>query len=119
MNFFTYKIDNIREKIITMQPSTIVSHQAVHCCLPEEKFHSFIAIGEEEFCKLVNSSKSTTCMLDPRGGGGGKEMLPEVIDPLLNIINSSLSLGYVPKTFKLAMIEKTQLDHTPRKISGC
>jgi len=22
MNFFTYKIDNIREKIITMQPST-------------------------------------------------------------------------------------------------
>jgi len=33
-----------------------------------------------------------------------KEMLPEVIDPLLNI-NSSFSLGYVPKTFKLAMIK--------------
>ena len=43
-------------------------------------------------------------------------MLPEVIDPLLNIINSSLSLGYVPKTFKLAMIKplvkKLQLDPT-------
>ena len=26
MNFFTCKIDNIREKIITMQPSTTVSH---------------------------------------------------------------------------------------------
>jgi len=25
MNFFTYKIDNIRDKIITMQPSTTVS----------------------------------------------------------------------------------------------
>jgi len=34
-----------------------------------------------------------------------KEMLPEVIDPLINIINSSLSLKYVPKTFKLAMIK--------------
>ncbi len=41
-------------------------------------------------------------------------MLPEVIDPLLAIINLSLSLGYVPKTFKLAVIKplntKTQLD---------
>ena len=33
MNFFTNKIDNIREKIIAMQPSTTVSHQAVHCSL--------------------------------------------------------------------------------------
>ncbi len=41
-------------------------------------------------------------------------MLPEVIDPLFTIINSSLSLGYIPKTFKLAvikpLIKKTQLD---------
>ena len=105
MNFFTYKIDNIRDKIITMQPSTTVSHQAVHFSLPEEKFDSFIAIGEEEFCKLVNSSKSSTCMLDPIPTKLLKEMLPEVTDPLLNITNSSLSPVYVPKTFKLAMIK--------------
>ncbi len=41
-------------------------------------------------------------------------MLPEVIDPLLAIINSSSSLGYVPKIFKLAvikpLIKKLQLD---------
>jgi len=90
-----------------MQLSTTVSHQGVHYCLPEERFGSFAAIGEEEFCKLVNSSKSTTCMLDPTKLL--KEMLPEVINPLLNIINSSLSLGYVPKTFKLAMNEKRNL----------
>jgi len=39
---------------------------------------------------------------------------PEVIDALLAIINSSLSLGYVPNTFKLAvikpLIKKPQLD---------
>ena len=40
MNFFTYKIDNIRDKIITMQPSTTVSHQAVHFSLPEENLVS-------------------------------------------------------------------------------
>ena len=75
-----------------MQPSTTVSHQAVHYSLPEEKFDSFIAIGEEEFTKLVKSFKST-CMLDPIPTKLLKEMLPEVIEPLLNIINSSLSLG--------------------------
>ncbi len=43
-----------------------------------------------------------------------KGVLPEVIDPLLAIINLSLSLGHVPKTFKLAvmkpLIKKPQLD---------
>ena len=48
MNFFTYKIDNIREKIITMQLSTTVSHQAVHCSVPKEKMYSFIAIEEKK-----------------------------------------------------------------------
>ncbi len=53
-------------------------------------------------------------MLDPIPSKLLKKVLPEVIDPLLAIINSSLSLGYVPKTFKLAvikpLIKKTQLD---------
>ncbi len=34
-----------------------------------------------------------------------KELLLEVIDPILAIIYSSLSLGYVPKTFQLAVIK--------------
>ena len=63
INFYTYKIDYIRDKIITMQSSTTVSHQGVHCSLPKDKFYSFTAIGEEEFSKLVNSSKSTICRL--------------------------------------------------------
>ena len=105
MNFFASKIVNIREKIITMQLSNTALHQTVHCSVPEENFHLFIAIGEEKLSKLFKSSKSTTCMLDPIPTKLLKEMLPEVIDPLLNIINSSLSLGYVPKTFKLAMIK--------------
>ena len=64
--------------------------------------------------KLVKSSKPTTCVLDPFPSKLLKEVLPEVIDPLLTIINSSLSIGYVPKTFKLAvikpLIKKPQLD---------
>ncbi len=95
-----------------MQPS--VSHQIVHYRSPEEQFHSFSTIGEEELYKLVKSAKPTTCMLDPIPSKLLKEVLPEVIDPHLAIINSSLSLGYVLKKNQMAvikpLIKKTQLD---------
>ncbi len=43
-----------------------------------------------------------------------KELLPVAEEPLLNIINSSLSLGHIPKPFKLAiikpLIKKPKLD---------
>ncbi len=60
MNYFTSKIDTIRDQIVTMQPSAILSHQIVYYRSPEEQFHSFSTIGEEELYKLVKSSKPTT-----------------------------------------------------------
>ncbi len=103
-----------RLKIRTMQPSATVLHQIVHYSSPEEQLDSFSTIGEEELYKLVKSAKPTTCMLDPIPSKLLKELLPEVIDPFLAIINSSLSLGCVPKTFKSAvikpLIKKPQLD---------
>ncbi len=48
---------------------------------------------------LVKSAKPTTCMLDPIPSKLLKEVLPEVIDPLLAIINLK-----VPKTYKLTVI---------------
>ncbi len=65
MNYFTSKIDNIRDQTVTMQPSATVSHQIVHYRSPEEQFYSFSTIGEDELYKLVKSAKPTTCMLDP------------------------------------------------------
>ncbi len=114
INYFTSKIDTIRDQIITMQPSATVSHQIMHCRSPEEQFHSFSTIGEEKLHKLVKSAMPTTCMLGSIQSKLTNYVLPEVIYPLLAIINSLLSLGYVPKTFKLAvikpLIKKTQLD---------
>ncbi len=39
MNYFTSKIDTIRAKIITLQPSVTVLHQIAHYRSPEEQFH--------------------------------------------------------------------------------
>ncbi len=65
MNYFTSKCNTIRDQTVTMQPAAAVSHKIVHYRSPEEQFHSFSTIGEEELYKLVKSAKPTTCMLDP------------------------------------------------------
>ncbi len=102
MNNFTSKINAIRDPTVTMQPPAAVSHQLVHYRYPEEQFHSFSTIGEEELYKLVKSAKPTTCMLDPIPSKLLKEVLPELIDPLLAIINSSLSLWYAVRAMHRA-----------------
>ncbi len=75
------------DQTVTVQLPAAVSHQIVHYRSPEEQFHSFSTIGEEELYKLVKSAKPTTCLLDPIPTKLLKEVLPEVIDPLLAIIN--------------------------------
>ncbi len=84
MNYFTSKINTIRDQAVTMQ---LQYHIKLCLYIPEEQFHSFSTIGEEELYKLVKSAKPTTCMLDPIPAKLLKDVLPEVIDPLLAIIN--------------------------------
>ncbi len=96
MNFFTSKINTIREKIITMHPSTTVLHQ--------EKSHSFFAIGQEELYKLVKSSKLTTCMLDPIPSQLLKEVLPKVKMHQLEFLLEPGSMTIFPTAFKQARV---------------
>ncbi len=105
MNFFTVKIDNIRNTITNVDSTA--SSTSASFIAPKEKLHCFITIGQDELNKLITASKPTTCLLD-------KKLIPVAEEPLLNIINSSLSLGHVPKPFKLAvikpLIKKPKLD---------
>ncbi len=111
MNFFTDKIDNIRNTITNIDSTA--SRNSASFTAPKEKLLCFTTIGQEELNKLITASKPTTCLLDPVPTKLLKE-LPVAEEPLLNIINSSLSLGHVPKPFKLAvikpLIKKPQLD---------
>ncbi|XP_057191232.1 uncharacterized protein LOC130555221 [Triplophysa rosa] len=103
MNYFTYKIQDIREKIITMQSEVKPAEQTNYSAL-KEKMQLFYTVDQDELSKIIRSSKSTTCILDPIPTNLLKEMLPEIIDPLLGIINSSLTLGHVPKAYKVATL---------------
>ncbi len=112
MNFFTDKIDNIRNTITNVDPTA--SSTSASFIAPKEKLQCFTTIGQDELNKLITASKPTTCLLDPVPTKLLKELLPVAEEPLLNIINSSLSLGHVPKPFKLAvikpLIKKPKLD---------
>ncbi len=110
MNFFTDKIDNIRNSITNVDSTA--SSTSASFIAPKEKLNCFTTIGQDELNKLITASKPTTCLLDPVPTE--LLLLPVAEEPLLNIINSSLSLGHVPKPFKLAvikpLIKKPKLD---------
>ncbi len=103
MSFFTDKIDNIRNTITNVDSTA--SSTSASFIAPKEKLNCFTTIGQDELNKLITASKPTTCLLDPVPTKLLKELLPVAEEPLLNIINSSLSLGHVPKPFKLAVIK--------------
>ncbi len=103
MNFFTDKIDNIRNTITNVDSTA--SSTSASFIAPKEKLQCFTTIGQDELNKLITASKPTTCLLDPVPTKLLKELLPVAEEPLLNIINSSLSLGHVPKSFKLAVFK--------------
>ncbi len=111
MNFFTDKIYNIRNTITNV--GSTASSTSASFIAPKEKLLCFTTIGREELNNRITASKPTTRLLDPVPTKLLKE-LPVAEEPLLNIINSSLSLGHVPKPFKLAvikpLIKKPQLD---------
>ncbi len=112
MNFFTDKIDNIRNTITNVDSTA--SSTSASFIAPREKLNCFTTIGQDELNKLITASNPTTCLLDPVPTKLLKELLPVAEEPLLNIINSSLSLGHAPKPFKLAvikpLIKKPKLD---------
>ncbi len=93
MNFFTDKIDNIRNTITNVDYT--VSSTSASFISPKEKLHCFTTIAQDELKKLITASKPTKFVLDPLPTKLLKELLPVAEEPLLNIINSSLSIGHV------------------------
>ncbi len=113
MNFFTDKIDNIRNTITNVDSTA--SSTSVSFIAPKEILQYFTTIGQDELNKLITASKLTTCLLDHVPTQLLKELLPVAEELLLNIINSLLSLGHISKPLKLVvikpLIKKPKLDH--------
>ncbi|KAL6458609.1 hypothetical protein MHYP_G00320810 [Metynnis hypsauchen] len=109
MDFFNNKIEDIRQKIKTtvLSPTLLSSDLAdiKQNTVVEKRLETFYPLPQLELEKIISTVNCTTCTLDAIPPKLLKEVLPAIINPLLTIINSSLSLGYVPKAFKQAVIK--------------
>ena len=66
---------------------------------------SFNPISDDELKKIIISSKSTTCDLDPLPTSLLFECIDEVLPAISFVINHSLSSGVVPSIFKRAVVK--------------
>uniref|UniRef100_A0A672ZI91 Reverse transcriptase domain-containing protein n=1 Tax=Sphaeramia orbicularis TaxID=375764 RepID=A0A672ZI91_9TELE len=66
---------------------------------------NFTTVDGADVASIIMSSKPSTCLLDPIPTKLFKQTLPLTIDTILTIINTSLVTGYVPQSFKFAVIK--------------
>ena len=120
LKFFNDKIINIRDKIDEILP-TVSSEEAQAVNLESPFTHvitlnNFTPVDPAQITSIIMSSKSSTCLLDPIPTKLLKDTLTLIIDHIVDIINTSIIVVYVPQAFKYAVIKpllkKTHLIQT-------
>ncbi|TWW62345.1 hypothetical protein D4764_04G0009920 [Takifugu flavidus] len=108
MSFFTDKVLAIREKANQAIPTTGPSPDVLTVgtySFSNEPLNSFRPIYFSEVSSLIQKSKTTTCLLDPIPTHLLKDVLPVIGSSILDQINGSLVSGYVPRSYKVAVIK--------------
>ena len=102
-DFVTYFTQKVKDISSTFTPATILPPP-----IPTSVFTHFIPLTSEEVNRIVNSNHATTCPLDP--------VPSSLLHAITALINSSLTSGIVPASFKTARIKplhnKPTLDTT-------
>ena len=110
-NFFHKKIETIRNEfdingVQTLDDTILVPVQS--------SLDALQSLTEAEVLKIVKASSSASCTLDPIPTYLVKECLSELITPITNIVNLSLTTGIFPSKMKAALvrplIKKPSLD---------
>uniref|UniRef100_A0A3B3B7H9 Reverse transcriptase domain-containing protein n=1 Tax=Oryzias melastigma TaxID=30732 RepID=A0A3B3B7H9_ORYME len=109
LQFFDNKISNIRQKLNVVIP-TIDPKQAevveIKASIETSvTLDCFTAVDQAEIASVITSSKTSTCLLDPIPTKLFKEIFPLISESILTIINTSLETGYVPQSFKYAVVK--------------
>ena len=110
MSFFNDKITTIRDKIHHLLHSTSngspLNAESLEIKTSLDIYlDCFYPIDLQQLLLKISSAKPSTCLLDPIPTRLLKEALPVVNTSLLDMINMSLLTGYVPQSFKVAVIK--------------
>ncbi|XP_064631649.1 uncharacterized protein LOC135489943 [Lineus longissimus] len=108
--YFANKVQLIRESF----PDQDGDEQVHEQYLCSSKLDEFKPVTSTEFVKLLGQMRATSCSLDPIPTPLLKKCTPGIVELMIAIINSSLSCGVVPDSFKRAilnpLIKKPSLD---------
>ncbi|XP_057711235.1 uncharacterized protein LOC130928554 [Corythoichthys intestinalis] len=109
LKIFNNKIATIRNKINESLPiirsDKVQTKNSESPINPSKILNNFTTVDQIDVTSIIMSSKPSMCLLDPIPTKLFKETLPLTIDTILNIINTSLVTGYVPQSFKYAVIK--------------
>ena len=112
--FFSDKILKIRSTLQSSIPSSVTRPNSI-----KNTLSSFIPVSEESLLKILKSSPSKSCGLDPIPTSLVKECDDILITPITKIVNYSIKEGSFPNCFKMAHVtplhKKPNLDRNSLK----
>ncbi|CAJ1050788.1 uncharacterized protein LOC117491507 [Xyrichtys novacula] len=118
--FFQQKVDDIHLQLRQIgAPCPPASHlkdcnSTSSACPRQCSLSSFSPLSNNQVMDFVSKAKTTSSKLDPMPTALVKACLPTLCPPMTNIINTSLTPGVVPSSFKTAMViptlKKSSLD---------
>ena len=114
VNYFTDKIAQIREHLIKSPAETPSHLKDVNPEFTGESLECFQCVSEDEVRKIIHSSPTKSCALDPIPTWLLKQCEDQLIPVLTLIINTSLSTAEfsdeLKKAFVTPLIKKATLD---------
>ena len=101
--FFYDKILKIRSTLQSSTPSSVTRQSST-----KNTLSSFTPVSEEDLLKILKSSPSKSCDLDPISTSLVKECADILITPITKIVNYSIKEGSFPNCFKMAYVTPLQ-----------
>jgi hypothetical protein len=100
--FFQDKIRAIHDGLKEVRNSNFPLDPDPH--FAGSSFDNFDPVTEDHLAKIINSSASKSCCLDPVPTSLVKDCLDILIPLIARIVNQSFEQGYVPQPFKIAAV---------------
>ena len=97
--FFSDNILKIRSTLQSSIPSSVTRPNSI-----KNTLSSFTPVSEESLLKILKSSPSKSCCLDPITTSLVKDCADIVITPIAKIVNYSIKEGSFPNCFKMAHV---------------
>ena len=101
VEFFKQKITKLRDRLrlANCQNLSVDLHDQCH-----SKLHVFQEVNENDVSRIIKSSTSASCELDPLPTTLTKKCIDELLPVITAMVNASLNSGVMPCLFKRAIV---------------